>query len=234
MYWDELFADFAALWPTRRWGQEQHRLRGAATRLFARASWPERQWLTGALEDDERKWFAAFVIDCAGDMPRRFFGPMLRAAVYERNPSNNRTFVEPCLRRQGVGAVVEALLAYVSEGSDFEKAGAVNALYWAWRPEHATARGTGQAANDLSDLAGRQNAVLLTEFVRNANVDVRRSIISKLPLDPNNYPAQLRGMVGEAVRIAETSPDDYVRHRLAIQLGAGGPFEPLPHRGEQP
>jgi hypothetical protein len=230
MTWDELQADFAALWRTRRWGQELHRLRGAATRLFASASPAARQRVADLLADDQLKWFAAFVLDCAGTLSRRYLEPMLRAAVYERNPSNNRTFIEPCLRSYGTRAVVERLLEYVAAGTDFEKAGAVNALYWAWRPKDQRVA----APDGREELAARERELLLREFVANPNPDVRRSIIPQLSLDRGDYPPDLKRLVPQAIRIAETEGDEYVRHRLSIQLGGAAPFMALPDRKGEP
>ncbi len=54
--------------------------------------------------------------------------------MYEHNPSLNRYFVEPCVAVFGSWQVREALLDLFEQGSNFEKAGAVNALYWAGFP----------------------------------------------------------------------------------------------------
>jgi hypothetical protein len=54
---------------------------------------------------------------------------MIRAAVYERDPSKNRVFVEPCVATFGLRRVNETLLGRFENGSDQEKAGAVQAMY---------------------------------------------------------------------------------------------------------
>jgi len=55
---------------------------------------------------------------------------MLRAAVYERDVSLNREFIESCVRSYGVVRIFENLLCYLQEGTDYEKSGAVSAFYW--------------------------------------------------------------------------------------------------------
>ncbi len=55
---------------------------------------------------------------------------MLDAAIDEVNPSLNREFVEPCRSAFGLRRVNEYLLDVVESGTDFSRAGAVNALYW--------------------------------------------------------------------------------------------------------
>jgi hypothetical protein len=70
----------------------------------------------------------------------------------------------------------------------------------------------------------------LQEFVSNRNIDVRRSLISKLVLDSQQYPEHLAPLVGEAIQIARRHPDSYIRHRLQVKLGESKILEPLPHR----
>lgn len=177
------------------------------------------QWLIQALEDEQRKWFVAFIVKKAtGGLPKRLkrvlFSPLIRAAVYERNPSLNRYFVEPCVDVFGREEVYEALLDLVEQGSNFEKAGAVNALYW-----------VGSAGST------RKSApIFLTEFVNNSNLDVRRSIIPRLTLDPSHYADELKPLVLEAIEIAKNHSDDYIRHRVEVQLGTEHLLKPLPHR----
>jgi catechol 2,3-dioxygenase-like lactoylglutathione lyase family enzyme len=150
----------------------------------------------------------------------------IRAAVYERNPSINRKFVEPLLHTLGHSCVVEALLKFVEGGTDFEKAGAVNALYWTGLPS----RYAGDYG-DLSEMKLRRRCLMLREFVANPSVDVRRSIIAGLSLDPAVYPKELRPLVDKAIRIARAHPDDYIRWRVEVQLGTGQAIPSLPERG---
>lgn len=73
--------------------------------------------------------------------------------------------------------------------------------------------------------------VLLTTFVRNPDVDVRRRILPHLELrSVAGYPEELRPMVAEAIAIARAHPDEYIRHRLEVQLGNAGTLMALPPR----
>src|SRR5260370_38353646 len=56
---------------------------------------------------------------------------MIRGAVYERDPSKNRAFVEPCVATFGLRRVSETLFERFENGSDQEKAGVVQAMYHA-------------------------------------------------------------------------------------------------------
>jgi hypothetical protein len=144
---------------------------------------------------------------------------MLRAAVEERDPSFNRVFVEPCVLQYGRKATVEHLLRFLEEGTASEKAGAANALYW-----------TGLGKDDLGVLEPRPQQTLLREFVNTDNLDVRRAILGKLRLFAQDYAEADRPLVAKAIEIARRSDDDYLRHRVEVQLGGGGPFKPLPRR----
>lgn len=153
-------------------------------------------------------------------VPRRMIDAMLRAAVEERNPSFNRKFIEPCARAYGRRAVVERLLVYLERGTNSEKAGAANALYWA----------SMFGEDDLGDLRAVEKATLLRIFIDVDDLDVRRAIIGKLPLRTKDHPSEAHADVAKAIEIARSSGDAYLEHRVEIQLGSGGPFKPLPPR----
>ena len=86
-------------------------------------------WFQNALERQERKFFVAFVLKEPRKVPEILYELMMRAAVYERDPSKNRAFVQPCVATFGLHCVNETLLQWFESGSDLEKAGAVQALY---------------------------------------------------------------------------------------------------------
>jgi hypothetical protein len=59
-----------------------------------------------------------------------WFEPLVRAAVYDPNPSFNRQLVEPTLTAFGRRRVQLALLGYLRAGANQERAGAARAWYW--------------------------------------------------------------------------------------------------------
>ncbi|HEX8693605.1 MAG TPA: hypothetical protein VF746_14375 [Longimicrobium sp.] len=217
--WDEHYR----LWSEARRGPGQDvgpRLQ-AARRRVARNTPGDWRWLTEALADAERKWFVAGVFE-RHPVPGRLLGPMLRAGVLERNPSFNRLFIEPCVKSLGGRRVLEELLRYLEGGTDAEKAGAASALYWA---------GGNPRNEELGELRERLRCRMLREFVGNPDLDVRRRIVPMLWLEPEAYPEELRPLVPAAVEIARSHPDEYIRHRVEVQLGAGGPLMALPDTG---
>ncbi len=89
---------------------------------FRTTSDKDIHWFAEALADEQRKWFAASVVVLATavsdrPLPEVLFAPMMRAAVYEIDPSLNRYFVE-CASNFGKHRVYEALLDYVEFGTD--------------------------------------------------------------------------------------------------------------------
>jgi len=181
------------------------------------------QWLSNALEDSKQKWFVADVFRFQ-PLPEQLLDAMLRAAVYERDPSDNRKFIEPCMRSHGARLVNEKLLLYFETGTNEEKAGAASAFYWSF----------GLNSNDIpyedvGDVHERQYRLMLREFVNNEDVTVRQRILPFLTLQEGRYPEEQRPLVLRAIEIARAHPDEYIRHRVEIQLGAGGPYKAIPN-----
>lgn len=198
------------------------------------------QWLSDALEDDKVKWFVAAVFR-SYPVPKRLMSPFLQAAINESNPSFNRQFVEPVVESFGHRKVNEYLLAVV-EGDDNDAiAGAVAALYWANMPvsfsgnvpaytlEYATPDSRDRFL-ELKDVWERKRATYLQVFVSNEDVGVRRQIIPSLNLEENRYSDDLKLLVQQAIDIARSHPDDYIRHRVEVQLGNEKLLRPIPER----
>jgi hypothetical protein len=156
--------------------------------------------------------------------PEEAFEVLLRAAVYDRNPSFNRWFVEAALNAFGRGRVRARLLAHLQAGTDAERAGAARAWYWTALPlDHPRIRALGAAEDhagpdDASVGVSEWNEAALREFVGNEDLDVRRCILPGLPLWPSAYPVELHPLVEEAVAIARSHPDEYLRHRVEHQI----------------
>lgn len=197
-------------------------------------------WLADALVDDEQKWFVAAVFE-NHPVPKRLFSSFLAAAVNETYPSTNRQFVEPCIQSYGHRAVNEHLLAVVENGEAPEIAGAVAALYWAnmsiCYPANATKFTLDEATKEsreaylaLLDIWTRKRATYLKVFVDNTDVAVRRQIIPSLKLDESLYPDDLKPLVKQAIEIARSHSDDYIRHRVEVQLGNETLLRPIPGR----
>ncbi len=210
-------------------------------------------WLESAFRDEQKKTFALFIFMAMKfPLPKKLFRAMIRAAVYEIDPSNNQWFLIPCLKAYGARRVSEALLEYIEEGDDFEKAGAAHALYWTspqlqflgkpprYSIEYATPESI-QELKDYREVSEKKKRLLLEEFVNNPEVDVRRSIIPFLDLgNPMSYPEDIRPLVARAIDIARDLPDEYIRHRLSLQLTPSGPagtprtFMAVPERKKKP
>lgn len=172
-------------------------------------------WLEASLKDGRRSGFAAEVVR-ALTLPSRLFEPFLLAAVHEKNPSTNRFFIEPCVKAKGAPRVLERLLAYLVAGSDAEKAGAASALYWV-----RTDKG------ECAELLRRIHRQMLDTFVATDDVDLRRRILPMLQLRESLQTSEA-AKASEVIRIARGHADEYLRHRVEVQLGNVTTFAPLP------
>jgi len=212
----------------------------AARRNLQKPDGADWQWLASSLEDDGKKWFVAAVFHDY-PVPKQLFADFLDAAINETNPSFNRQFIEPCVKSTGHRVVNEYLLSIV-EGDDNTKiAGAVAALYWAnmqirfagnvpqYTLQYATPMSQ-EAFMALHDVWQRKRDTFLRVFVNNEDVTVRRQIIPSLKLDESAYPDGLKPLVQRAVEIARNHPDDYIRHRVEVQLGNERLLRPIPER----
>lgn len=154
------------------------------------------------------------------------FDALVKAAVYDPDPSFNRQFVEPALNAFGQRRVQSALLGYLRTGTDLERAGAARAWYWSALPlqmplvRAENPGATGQAEpDDGSAVVVEWNEAALREFVSNEHLDVRRCILPGLSLRKSTYSPELHDLVDAAVAIARSHPDDYIRHRVEHQVG---------------
>lgn len=130
------------------------------------------------------------------DLLQAWFTPLMRMAVYEPDPSFNRWFIEPALQACGYRRVLEALFAYLEQGTNREKAGAARAFYWAWGLSAREDQWHFQRISDeLTDLRRRSRLLFLKTFVECEDLDVRRSIIPFLSLNPSSYPEEWRHLI---------------------------------------
>ena len=96
-------------------------------------------WVESSLNDAERKWFVAAIFD-RESLPRRLLPAMIRAAVLERNVSNNRAFIDPCLRTYGLARVKQLVDGYLESDVPGGPSGAERLQYWLREPREK--RGT--------------------------------------------------------------------------------------------
>jgi hypothetical protein len=211
----------------QRVGAEINQLRQAVRQRYNRLGREDAEWLLDHLSTQhvypDTNAFVGMVLEVAHQLPDSLFQSLIRAAVYETNPSTNRYFAEPAVRAFGFQRVAERLLEYLNDGTNFEKGGAANAFYWA----RVAAR---DDKEPYTDLRQRIRDKYLTEFVSNADTQVRRCIIPSLDTDESAYSPDIRGLVAVAIEIARNHEDDYIRHRIEVQLGNERLLYPLPER----
>jgi hypothetical protein len=155
--------------------------------------------------------------------PDAWFGPLLRAAVYEPDPSHVRHLVDPAVEAFGRRRVREALLAYLEDGTAADAAGAARAWYPTLIGQRflpGTRTPTPETAAELAkycDLDRRYADAALRRFVTDDDLDLRRCLLPGLSFRAESYPAELRELADRAREIARSSDDEYLRHRVEIQ-----------------
>lgn len=193
------------------------RMEAARKRVHTNTS-EDWQWLAKSLAHPKQKVFVALVFK-RQPVPKRLLAPFLHAAVMEHDPSRNRLYIEPCIRSWGDREVNQRLLRYLETGSNEEKAGVASAFYWARRNPRN---------EDTASLNALIRSALLREFVCNEDLSVRQRIAPLLNLDTSAYAIEDRQLISEAIEIARRHTDQYIRHRIEIQMGAGDPFMAIP------
>lgn len=193
------------------------RMEAARKRVHTNTS-EDWQWLAKSLAHPKQKVFVALVFK-RQPVPKRLLAPFLHAAVMEHDPSRNRLYIDPCIRSWGSREVNHRLLRYLETGSNEEKAGVASAFYWA--------RGN-PLDEDITSLNALIRSALLREFVRNEDLSVRQRIVPLLNLDTSAYSIEDHQLIFEAIAIARRHTDQYIRHRIEIQMGVSEPFMAIP------
>lgn len=160
----------------------------------------------------------------AGPVPEEWFEPLIRAAVHEPDPSFVRELVQPAVAAFGRRRVRLALLGYLENGDAADAGGAARAWYPTLVPlsfptgsRNPTPESAAEQAK-YRDLDRRYSQAALQRFVADQDLDVRRCLLPSLWLSPDAYPADMQNLVTRAIEIARTSDDEYLRHRVEIQI----------------
>ncbi|MCE7736133.1 MAG: hypothetical protein GPJ54_14720 [Candidatus Heimdallarchaeota archaeon] len=204
-------------------------------------------WLNDAMQDQKIRMSFFWMFERDPHLNERLLAPLLEGAIREINPSLNRYFIEPAVSNFGARTVHEFLFNVIENGEPFRQAGAVNALYWAqphlkWENiqspddfrnlsyENATEESR-REYDTFVDLRAEKLLLLLKVFIETDNLDVQRSIIPSLSLNPKIYPEHLQESVEKAINIATNHPDKYIWHRSGVQLGTRSTLMAIPYRG---
>lgn len=190
-----------------------------ARRILSISKSAGRTWISDSLKDEKKKWFVAEIFEKM-PVPKQLFNEMLYASIMEGDPSYNRKFINPCVRSFGALLALNVILHYLETGSNREKYGAISILYWIGaRPDEKIPE----------EIYTKIRCWKLREFVNNEDVAVRQRIIPMLTLDPKYYPEEFHNLIPKVIQIAREHPDEYIRHRIELQLGGDGLYKPLPN-----
>ncbi|NQT40564.1 MAG: hypothetical protein HQ581_23935 [Planctomycetes bacterium] len=202
----------------------------------------ELDWLIRGIDEPAKSWFISLALEGANSLDERFLTILVTAGVNEIDPSNNKRFILPAVQHFGHRRVMETLVAVIRSGNTFQQAGAINALYWAkpglsWQfavsKEYTVENATPESREvylEVADLRQEITLLLLDLFLSTESIDVQRSIIPSLTLDKTAYPDSHHPLVDRAIEHARAHDDDYIRHRVEVQLGNADTLLALPHR----
>ena len=163
-------------------------------------------WFSEMLSHPQKKWFVLDLFSAAY-LPKVLLKDMLMAGILEQNPSANRGFIEICIREAGLKFVLRRLLHHIKHGNNREKAGAIQARYWATH---------NRLNEDVDDLKMEFKKLILHEFITNENLSIRMNVVPFL--EPDAYPTSLHEKFLEAATIARTHENEYIRHRISMQM----------------
>jgi hypothetical protein len=139
---------------------------------------------------------------------------MVQVAVCEYE-GRSEDFIRPCLRTVGRRLVYELFCDHLEHGTEREKLGAANALYWSRYMRQREEKPFPE--EPMEEVLLRRDCLLLREFVANEDVEMRRVIIRGLNLAFYAFPREMKPLIVEAIRIARTHPDEYIRRGIGIQ-----------------
>src|SRR5436305_13601719 len=104
-------------------------------------------------------------------------------------------------------------------------------MHWASQRKSTTESGRHKTVEPkLMQLLDYRRSLYLQTFIKNPDVDLRRAIITNLELDPLGVPMMIQEMIDTVFRIARTHSDEYIRHRVEVQLHRSPSAYPLPPR----
>ncbi len=209
---------------------QAHRLVADAGTQFLELKDNDIQWLQVALSDQKRKLFAAALLVNAPAVPEQLYEPMLKAAVYELSPARVQAFMEPIVKAFTVKRVYQNLIEYIEKGTNFERAGAINAMHWVGERKVSSESGRHKPDISLMSLDDYRRMLYLNTFINNSDLDLRRSIITYVDMDPLTANAPMKELMEKVVKIARAHPDEYICHRIEVQLGRTPSAYPLPSR----
>lgn len=188
------------------------------------------RWLQVSLTDEKRKFFAAALLVGAPAISENLYQPLLHAAVYETSPLRVQAFMEPLVKAFTVKRVYQNLIDYIEKGTDFEKAGAVNALHWVGERKSSGESGRHRPDMGMMSLDDYRRMLYMNTFINNHDLDVRRSIITYVDMDPFTANAPMKELIEKVTKLARAHPDEYIRHRIEVQLGRSPSAYSLPAR----
>ncbi|WP_431727359.1 hypothetical protein [Verrucosispora sp. TAA-831] len=138
--------------------------------------------------------------EAAPQQPEELFEPLMRAAVYEPDPSHTQRHIRPALAAFGRRRVQTRLLEYLRTGTTYEIIGAADA----WYCSYLRVAGSEVEDDPCTDLRRDFQETGLRIYLANDDPAVRHHLISLLNLRADKNPPELRPLVAKVLRVAHS------------------------------
>lgn len=201
------------------------------------------------LNEVDKKWFVANLFTLQEKIPEKLFDPFINAGIKEPDPSQNADYINPCLRVFGFERVFDLLDNKFQKGSNEIKIGVCKAYYWARSPLVSVSKSNGpwetigyltkwnghyygdydwesglhfeMTESEVRKCKEIEDRLLIEEFLKNHDVDVRYQIKLVLPDKLSSFSKENQGLAKEYFKELKRDfvPNNYSDLTLKKSLG---------------
>lgn len=110
-----------------------HAIRKLISRIttkFPRDNSEMLAWFIAALQDQDKKWFIAKILDNVNPVPKALLHDLVLAALVEHNPSSNKFLIMPAVKSFGPERVKEVIMQLSVLPEVVANDGVSKVMYW--------------------------------------------------------------------------------------------------------
>lgn len=163
------------------------------------------EWFREALQDGEKKWVVAALLQGHPQSARPLLDDLLNAALHERNPSFSRAFVVPLTSHLSTADAIGRSLQLAGT-SDALLAGVARAAYWIFAE-----------LGDDPDARRHLSARCMKAFLDSSDPHNERSLLSAITVADARRSPETAELVNRVLAKARSHPDSRIRDLLALR-----------------
>lgn len=133
MDWDNLFAQYIAALNLSDKNAAHHKINAITKQIASHlpGDYPEKlAWFIAALQDENKKWFVAKIMEKVNPVPNALLEDLVLAAMLEPNPSLNKLFILPCVKTFDKEKIKTIMLKFSTHPGVMENEGFEKVAYW--------------------------------------------------------------------------------------------------------